>query len=75
MPPNFKRAGASDKSDIKILHKNAEYNVEIKADENADYGQNYLKWNKINGWKWSIEDEITNLYDSFNLRELIDKSF
>ena len=35
LPPNFKRAGASDKSDIKILHKNTEYNVEIKADKNG----------------------------------------
>ena len=75
LPPNFKRAGASDKSDIKILHKNVEYNVEIKADENADYGQKYLRWEKDTGWKWSIKDEITDLFDLINVKKFINKSF
>ena len=75
LAPNFNRAGASGKSDIQILHKGAVYNIEVKADQNADYGQKYLTWHKANGWEWSIEDEITNLYDGLNLRKLIDKSF
>ena len=75
LAPNFNRAGASGKSDIKILHKGAVYNIEVKADENADYGQKYLTWNKINGWEWSIEDEITNLYDGLDLRKLINGNF
>ena len=42
----YVRAGASDKTDIDFIYKNQNLNIEIKADENADYGQKYLKWDK-----------------------------
>ena len=50
LPKNYMRAGASDKTDIDFIHKNQNLNIEIKADENADYGQKYLNGiKKING--------------------------
>ena len=58
---NYVRAGASDKTDIDFIFKNQNYNIEIKADENADYGQKYLMWDKINKWTWVKNDNVTEM--------------
>ncbi len=73
---NFNRAGASDQSDIKILHQGKEFNVEIKADENADYGQKYLKWEIKKGWQWVKDDNVTKMYNRMKIIEnYINKNF
>ena len=73
---NYKRAGASGDSDIQILIDNTKINIEIKADENADYGQKYLKWDKKNKWSWVLDDNVTKMYSKMNIIEsYIDKDF
>lgn len=73
---NYVRAGASDKTDIDFIFKNQNYNIEIKADENADYGQKYLMWDKINKWTWVKNDNVTEMYKKMKIiNSFIDKNF
>jgi hypothetical protein len=73
---DYKRAGASDKTDIDFIFDKKNFNIEIKADENADYGQKYLKWNKDNGWTWSKNDNVIEMYSNMKIIETyIDSSF
>ena len=46
LPIDYERAGASDKTDVDFIFNKKNINIEIKADENADYGQKELKWSK-----------------------------
>ena len=76
LPGGYKRAGASGDNDIQILIDNKKINIEIKADENADYGQKYLKWDKKNKWRWVLDDNITKMYLKMNIIEnYINKDF
>ena len=75
LPKDYKRAGASDKTDIEFIFKNQNYNIEIKADKNADYGQKFLQWNK-KYWTWVKNDNVTQMYKSMKIIEnYIDKNF
>ena len=57
-----KRAGAAgNKSDAVFVHNGKEYNLEIKRNETADFGQKYLRWEK-NKFVWSVDDSATKLY-------------
>ena len=59
---DYKRAGASDKADVEIILKDGAIKVEIKADQNADYGQKFLNWDKKNKWSWAKDDDVTRMY-------------
>ena len=38
------RGGAGNSTDIKFLYDSQEYNLEVKLDLEADYGQKMLRW-------------------------------
>ena len=76
LPGGYMRAGASDKTDIDFIFNNKNFNIEIKADENADYGQKFLGWKKDDGWTWSKNDNVTEMYSKMKIIETyIDNSF
>ena len=72
---NSERGQASSNSDLIFVHQNKEYNLEVKADLNADFGQKYLNWSIESGWQWSKPDEVTDFYDQFNVIGLINNKF
>ena len=54
-------------NDAGFIHKNVPYYVEVKNSKAHDFGQKKLIWSKSGGWQWSQKDEITDLYDSYNI--------
>ena len=71
LPNGFKRAGAGGGVDSIFIHHGEKYNLEIKADLKADYGQRYVKWSDESGWTWRVTDEITSFYTEIGVLELI----
>jgi hypothetical protein len=71
LPTNYKRAGATHRSDIEINYKNKNINVEIKnKNKGADYGQKELKWSKEKKFYWTEKDPndpIVKLYYRLNI--------
>jgi len=64
IPTDARRAGAGGGSDAYFIHRGKRYNLEIKKDLQADYGQKMLRWSRDQGWCWSVDDETTRLYTS-----------
>ena len=64
IPLDAERAGAGGGSDAYFINSGKRYNLEIKKDLQADYGQKMLRWSKDQGWYWSVDDETTRLYTS-----------
>ena len=61
VPSGFTPAGSDDTApDCKFIWKNKEYNLEIKLNENADYGQSGLKYN-VSTKKWFLDGK-TSIY-------------
>ena len=70
------RAGASDRADIEVIYNNKNIRIEVKADENADYGQKSIKWSKEKGWTWAKSDKVTKFYEEIKIIEnYINKKF
>jgi len=68
-----KRAGAAgNKPDAVFVHNGKEYNLEIKKDETADFGQKYLRWEK-NKFVWSVDDSATKLYTKCGILDFANK--
>lgn len=64
------RGGVGNATDIKFLHNFQEYNLEVKLDLEADYGQKMLKWN--NGiWSWCVDDAVTSFYTSVGVLDIV----
>jgi hypothetical protein len=64
------RGGAGNATDIKFLHNFQEYNLEVKLDLEADYGQKMLKWD--NGiWSWCVDDAVTSFYTSVGVLDIV----
>jgi hypothetical protein len=64
------RGGAGNATDIKFLHDFQEYNLEVKLDLEADYGQKMLKWD--NGiWSWCVDDAVTSFYTSVGVLDIV----
>ncbi len=64
------RGGAGNATDIKFLHNFQEYNLEVKLDLEADYGQKMLRWN--NGiWSWCVDDAVTEFYTSVGVLDIV----
>ena len=63
------RAGASDRADIEVIHNGKNVRIEVKADENADYGQKSIKWSKEKGWLWAKSDKVTKFYEEIGIIE------
>jgi hypothetical protein len=64
------RGGAGNATDIKFLHNFQEYNLEVKLDLEADYGQKMLKWE--NGiWSWCVDDAVTSFYTSVGVLDIV----
>ncbi|MFH1224233.1 MAG: hypothetical protein V1676_00335 [Candidatus Diapherotrites archaeon] len=62
LAPGFQRAGAGGGVDAIFIHGGNKYNLEIKADLKADYGQRTFKWSEGGGWTWSKDDPLTRKY-------------
>lgn len=71
LPRGFSRAGAGGGLDAKFVHQKKEYNLEIKKDLLADYGQKMVKWNLSNGWFWCVDDEVTRFYSSLGILDFL----
>ena len=71
LPTDYKRAGATHRSDIEINYKNKNINVEIKnKNKGADYGQKELKWSKEKKFYWTEKDPndpVVKLYYRLNI--------
>ena len=64
------RGGAGNATDIKFLYDFQEYNLEVKLDLEADYGQKMLKWD--NGiWSWCVDDAVTSFYTSVGVLDIV----
>jgi len=70
LSPNATRAGAGSGTDIKFLYKSNEYNLEVKLDLKADFGQKMLRW-KDGIWFWNVKDKITDFYTSIGVLKSI----
>ncbi len=64
------RGGAGNATDIKFLHNFQEYNLEVKLDLGADYGQKMLRWND-GIWSWCVDDPVTSFYTSVGVLDII----
>jgi hypothetical protein len=71
MPKSFRRAGAGNGVDAVFIHEDKIYNLELKKDLLADYGQKALTWNEKYKWQWSVKDEVTDLYSGFGILDYI----
>ncbi|MFN5862418.1 MAG: hypothetical protein ACK451_10625 [Pseudanabaena sp.] len=64
------RGGAGNATDIKFLYNSQEYNLEVKLDLEADYGQKMLRWD--NGiWGWCVDDAVTAFYTSVGVLDIV----
>jgi len=75
--PGSTRAGAeSNAPDIKFLHRNRIYKLEVKNNKGPDYGQKRVHFDPSNHqWSWAANDKVTEFYNALNLLNLIDKNF
>jgi hypothetical protein len=64
------RGGAGNATDIKFLHNFQEYNLEVKLDLEADYGQKMLRWND-GIWSWCVDDPVTAFYTSVGVLDIV----
>lgn len=67
---NSTRAGAGNSTDIKFLHNLQEYNLEVKLDLEADYGQKMLRWD-YGIWSWCVNDAVTSFYTSVGVLDIV----
>lgn len=72
-PKGSRRAGAGTGTDCIFITQGKEYNLEIKKDLKADYGQKTFHWSNEMGWSWSIKDDLTDFFDKFHVIELLNK--
>ena len=73
LPPNVVRAGGGAGPDIQFVHRTRVYNLEVKKDLKADYGQKYFRWERVRGWFWALPDPTTDLYDHLGVLEYLNK--
>ena len=71
IPEGTKRAGAGAGADMPFLHNGKIFNLEVKKDLQADFGQKYFKWNKNNGWSWALNDQVTNFYTQLGVLTIL----
>ena len=64
------RGGAGNLTDIKFLHNSQQYNLEVKLDLGADYGQKMLRWND-GIWSWCVDDPVTSFYTSVGVLDIV----
>lgn len=63
-PSDFIRGGGGSGPDGLFIHRGKSYNLEIKNNIiGPDYGQKKLVWDVQNGWQWSVQDNVTKLYN------------
>ena len=67
---NSTRGGAGNATDIKFIHNFHEYNLEVKLDLEADYGQKMLRWND-GIWSWCVDDAVTSFYTSDGVLDIV----
>jgi hypothetical protein len=67
---NSMRAGAGNSTDIRFLSGLQEYNLEIKLDLEADYGQKMMKW-EHGIWSWCVNDVVTSFYTSVGVLDIV----
>lgn len=64
------RGGAGNATDIKFLYNSQEYNLEVKLDLEADYGQKMLRWDD-GIWRWCVDDAVTKFYSSVGVLDIV----
>ena len=76
-PLGSTRAGASaNKADVEFVNSGIVYKLEVKNDQNPDYGQRRLHYDpntKI--WNWAVNDAVSQFYDSLGVLGHIDPAF
>ncbi len=75
VPPHFKPAGSGHGLDGMFIYRNGEWNLEIKLDLKADYGQVELR--NIHG-KWEFgghNEEAKELYSGLKILDFVEKSW
>jgi len=77
IPPGSTRAGASaNQADIEFIHLGNKYKLEVKNNQNPDYGQRRVHFDISNrSWGWAVNDAVTQFYDHLNVLGLIRGSF
>jgi hypothetical protein len=75
--PGSVRAGASSShADIEFLHLGSVYKLEVKNDQNPDYGQRRLHFNtSTRVWEWAVNDTVTQFYNQLNVLGIIKSQF
>lgn len=75
--PGSSRAGASSsQADIEFLHLGNVYKLEVKNNQNPDYGQRRIHFDtNTSTWDWAINDYVTQFYNQLNVRGLINSKF
>ena len=66
------RGGAGSNADLIFIHNKEQYNLEIKFDLAADYGQKMLRWEN-NAWRWCVDDETTRIYTGMGVLDILQK--
>jgi hypothetical protein len=64
------RGGAGNSTDIKFLCNFQEYDLEVKLDLGADYGQKMLRWDD-GIWSWCVDDPVTAFYTSVGVLDIV----
>ena len=72
-PFGYSRAGAGGGTDCLFIHQGQSYNLEVKKDLKADYGQRYLKWSENEGWSWCKDDEVSKFYTGIGILDLVER--
>lgn len=63
-------------NDAGFIQKGVAYFVEIKNINAPDFGQKGLVWDKLSKvWSWRESDIVSQLYDTFGVKNYIDKNF
>lgn len=62
-------------NDVGFTHNGKEYYVEVKNADAPDFGQKRIRWSQDKGWYWAIEDEVTALYDKYNILDEINPKY
>jgi len=77
IPLGSHRAGASaEDADLVFLHLNNFFKLEIKNNQNPDYGQRRIHFDPANKtWSWARKDRVTDFYQALNLVQHIDPHY
>src|SRR5687768_17942234 len=74
-PLHLKGKLGGNAPDSAFTNKGGTYYLELKNKNAPDFGQKFLTWSESGGWSWTTPDEITGMYDTFNVLGRINSNF